>query len=152
VLAAGVDDEEQMDANGGDETDVIALYDRLLEAWNRASADEFAAAFAAVGTVVGFDGSEHVGRDAIGAALGRIFADHTTATYVGKVRSVRPVGPEAALFRAVAGMIPPGGSARRVGPRRGTGRRSASRRDRWQVVLYQNTPAQLHGGRTSPRA
>ena len=49
------------------------------------------------------------GRDEIRSSLEGIFGDHQTATYVGKVRSVRPLG-EAALLLAVAGMIPPDGT------------------------------------------
>jgi len=47
-----------------------------------------AAAIAPDGLVIGFDGSQMSGRDEVAEELGRIFADHETATYVTKVRSV----------------------------------------------------------------
>jgi hypothetical protein len=37
-------------------------------------------------------------------------ADHATGTYVGKVEGIRPLGSEAAILRAVAGMVPAGRS------------------------------------------
>jgi hypothetical protein len=43
--------------------------------------------------------------------MDQIFAHHATAAYVAKVRSVRVLGEGVALLRAVAGMVPPGGSA-----------------------------------------
>jgi len=39
-----------------------------------------------------------------------IFADHTPAQYVAKVRSIELLTPTVALLRAVVGMIPPGES------------------------------------------
>ena len=134
-----------MSADRADAAAVTELYKRLLQGWNRASADDFAAVFADDGVVVGFDGSEHVGREAIGAAMGRIFADHATATYVGKVRSVRLLGSEAAVLRAVAGMVPPGGSD--IDPKLNVVQSLVATRPDgpWRAVLYQNTPAQLHG-------
>ena len=121
------------------------MYRRVLEGWNRADAEEFAAAFAVDGEVVGFDGSEIMGREAIGTEMTRIFADHPTGTYVGKVRSVRMLGSNAALLRAVAGMVPAGQSE--IDPKlTAIQALVAEQLDRhWRVVLYQNTPAQFHG-------
>ncbi|MDX6719155.1 MAG: hypothetical protein QOJ63_1409 [Solirubrobacteraceae bacterium] len=127
------------------EIEVRALYRRVLDAWNRASAEDFAAVFAEDGEVVGFDGSQIVGRAAIAAELGRIFADHATGAYMGKVRSVRPLGSGAALLRAVAGMVPAGRSD--LEPRLNAVQALVAERREgaWRAVLYQNTPAQLHG-------
>jgi hypothetical protein len=47
------------------------------------------------------------GRDEVASQVGAVFADHRTATYVVKVRSITPLGSEAALLHAVAGMVPP---------------------------------------------
>lgn len=134
-----MDGAETYDAN------VYALYLQILDAWNRESAVDFAALFAEDGTCVGFDGSELAGRDAIAEQLGRIFADHETGTYVGKVRDVRPLGAKAALLHAVAGMVPPGASD--VEPELNTVQAlvAEERSGIWLAVLYQNTPAQFHG-------
>jgi uncharacterized protein (TIGR02246 family) len=127
------------------EADVRALYERILDAWNRASADDFAGAFAEDGEVVGFDGSQMHGRDEIADELGRIFADHETGRYVGKVRRVRPLGDGAALLTAVAGMVPTGQSD--LNPDVNTVQIlvAEQREGQWHAVAYQNTPAQLHG-------
>ena len=75
----------------------------------------------------------------------RIFADHPTGTYVGKVTSVRLLGTRAALLRAVAGVVPAGRSD--LDPKLNAVQALvAEQRDgEWRVVLYQNTPAQFHG-------
>jgi uncharacterized protein (TIGR02246 family) len=127
------------------ETAVRDLYRRLLDGWNRDSAEDFAAAFAEDGEIVGFDGSQNSGREEIAAEMGRIFADHETGTYVGKVREVRPLGSDAAVLSAVAGVVPAGQSD--LEPKLNSVQALvAERRDgEWQVVLYQNTPAQFHG-------
>jgi uncharacterized protein (TIGR02246 family) len=127
------------------ETAVRDLYRRLLDGWNRDSAEDFAAAFAEDGKIVGFDGSQNSGREEIAAEIGRIFADHETGTYVGKVREVRPLGSDAAVLSAVAGVVPAGQSD--LEPKLNSVQALvAERRDgEWQVVLYQNTPAQFHG-------
>jgi uncharacterized protein (TIGR02246 family) len=129
----------------GDEAAVRALHAALLGGWNRRSAEAFAAPFAEDGQVVGFDGTEHSGREQITGDLQRIFTDHVTPAYVGRVREVRLVAPDVALLRAVAGLVPPGGSdllpelnavQTLVAARRGGG---------WRIVLFQSTPAQYHG-------
>jgi uncharacterized protein (TIGR02246 family) len=130
---------------GNHEAEVRTLYQRVLEGWNRRSADDFAAPFAEDGEVVGFDGSQNTGRAEIAAEMGRIFVDHETGTYVGKVRSIRALGSEAAVLRAVAGMVPAGESD--LDPKLNTVQSLIAERQggAWRVVLYQNTPAQFHG-------
>ena len=124
---------------------VRRLYDELIAGWNDRRGDAFAAGFAPEGAVVGFDGSEQQGREAIAAELERIFADHETTPYVTKVKSVRLLGPEAAVLRAVVGMIPPGGSD--IEPARNAHQTlvAAKQDGEWRIVLFQNTPAQFHG-------
>lgn len=128
-----------------DEMEVRGLYRDLLDGWNQHNADAFAAPFAENGETIGFDGSEMTGRAEIAATLGQIFADHVTAPYVSKVKSVHLLSPEVAVLRAIVGMIPPGQldfnpalnahqtlvAARREGP--------------WRIELLQTTPAQFHG-------
>src|SRR4051794_30897618 len=92
----------------GPEAEVRELYRRIIDGWNQSNGDEFAAPFADDGIVIGFDGSESDGRESIAEEMNRIFADHETGTYVGKVREVRMLGPDAALLRAIAGVVPPG--------------------------------------------
>jgi uncharacterized protein (TIGR02246 family) len=129
-------------SDGDDE--IRVLFRRVLDAWNRASGDDFAAPFAEDGEVVGFDGSQNSGRARIAEELNRIFDDHATGTYVGKIRSVRLVGADAAVLRAVAGIVPAGQSD--IDPKLNSVQSLvAEQRDgEWRIVLYQNTPAQFH--------
>jgi uncharacterized protein (TIGR02246 family) len=127
------------------DADVRALYRRMLESWNRADAEAFAAPFAEDGEVVGFDGSQTAGRAAIAAELGRIFADHATGSYVGKVRSVRLLGSGAAVLRAIAGVVPAGRSELEPKLNAVQALVAEQQAGEWRVVLYQNTPAQFHG-------
>jgi uncharacterized protein (TIGR02246 family) len=124
---------------------VASLYSRLIEGWNAQDADAMAAAMAADGLVIGFDGSQMDGRDQVANELGAVFADHETAAYVTKVRSTTALGPEAALLHAVAGMVAPGRSEI-VPDRNAIQTVVASKRDgEWAVALFQTTPAQFHG-------
>lgn len=118
---------------------VEALYERLICAWNDRDAASFAELFAEDGEVIGFDGSEMRSRDAIRDELARIFADHETAPYVTKVRSVRSLGA-VTILRAVAGMIPPGQSE--LEPSRHAHQTLVATDE---IALFQNTPAQFHG-------
>jgi uncharacterized protein (TIGR02246 family) len=124
---------------------VRRLYEELIAGWNDRSGEAFAAGFGPDGAVVGFDGSEQQGRDAIAAEMERIFADHETAPYVAKVKGVRLLGPEVALLRAVVGMIPPGQSD--IEPTRNAHQTVVAQKQdgEWRIVLFQNTPAQFHG-------
>ena len=86
----------------------IDVYRRLLEAWNRRNADDFAALFSADGHTIGLDGSPLNGPEAIAASLREIFAKQLTSRYVAKVREVTDLGPGVSLLRAIVGMVAPG--------------------------------------------
>jgi uncharacterized protein (TIGR02246 family) len=133
------------DAPSADELAVRALYRRLLDGWNERSAAAFAAPFAEDGEAIGFDGSQHTGRAGIAADMRRILADHPTAAYVAKVRGVYPLAPAAAILRAVAGLVPPGQADLNPATNALQTLVAARRDGRWQIVLFQNTPAQFHG-------
>lgn len=124
---------------------VVALYHDLLDCWNRRAADAYGALFAEHGGLVGFDGSEVEGRSDVAAHLRPIFADHPTAAYVGKVRGVRVLSAEAAILRAVAGMVPPGQSDLNPALNAVQTLVAAKHAGTWRVELFHNTPAALHG-------
>jgi uncharacterized protein (TIGR02246 family) len=121
------------------------LYARLLDAWNRRAPGDVAPLFLPEGGVIGFDGSEDRGAAQIEASWTNIFANHPTARYVHTVRTVDMLGPDAALLRAVAGMVPPGGND--INPAVNTLHTliALKRNGEWKLLLYQNTPAQYHG-------
>jgi uncharacterized protein (TIGR02246 family) len=93
------------DASSTDENAVRALYRQVLEGWNTRKPQAFTAPFAEDGEVIGFDGSQMSGSAEIAATLQQIFADHVTAPYVSKVRSVRLLGPDACVLHAIVGML-----------------------------------------------
>jgi uncharacterized protein (TIGR02246 family) len=124
---------------------VHALYQRIIDAWNAHSADGFAACFVQDGHLVGFDGSMMDSADAIAGHLREVFGSHQTAAYIYKVREVRPLGAEAAMLRAVVGMVPPGGKD--LNPDVNSVQTLMAQRDgqNWRAVMLQTTPAQFHG-------
>lgn len=128
-----------------EEDAVRALYEQLLDAWNQRRAEQMAALFDDRGIVVGFDGSQMVGRRAVGEELARIFADHRPARYVGIVRTVTLFGAEVAVLHAMAGMVPPGHRA--IKPENNAVQilTAVKREGRWQIAAYQNTPARFDG-------
>ena len=97
-------------------------------------------------SIVGFDGSTADGQEEIRAHLEPIFADHPTAAFVGKIRTVRQLGSDCALLRAVAGMIPPGKD--QIMPERNAIQTIVASRQPggdWKIEMFQNTPARFDG-------
>jgi uncharacterized protein (TIGR02246 family) len=130
----------------GDVDDAVrALYRAILEAWNSHGASAFAALFAEDGVVVGFDGSQVVGRAQVETEMAAIFADHATGRYIGIAHSVQQLGPDVALLHAVSGVVPAGADA--IQPELNAIQSMVAQRqtDGWRVILYQNTPAAFHG-------
>ncbi len=127
------------------ENEVRSLYEKLLDSWNNRNAADFAALFEEHGNCVGFDGSQLDGRAAIESELARIFADHTPARYVARVREVRSLAAEVVLLRAVAGMVPPGKTD--LEPSRNAIQSLVINKtgNQWQIAVFQNTPAQFDG-------
>ncbi len=128
-----------------DEMEVRTLYQQLLHGWNQQNADAFATSFAEHGEVIGFDGSQMSGQTEIAATLGQIFADHVTAPYVSKVRSVQMLCPEVALLRAIVGMVPPGQVDLNPALNAHQTLVAAKHDGNWRIELFQTTPAQFHG-------
>ena len=124
---------------------VLALYEKLLQAWNARDADAFAAAFSEDASVVGFDGSPMNGRAEIASALRGIFGSHQTAAYVAKVREIRPLGRDAILLRAVVGMVPPGKADLNPAVNAIQSVVFAGPGEEMRIALLHNTPAAFHG-------
>ena len=133
------------DAPSTDENAVRALYRQVLEGWKTRKPQAFTAPFAEDGEVIGFDGSQMSGSAEIAATLQQIFADHVTAPYVSKVRSVRRLSPEVSVLRAIVGMVPPGQADLNPAVNAHQTLVAAKRAGTWRIVLMQTTPAQFHG-------
>jgi len=122
-----------------------SLYEKLIETWNKRNAREYALLFASNGSIVGFDGSQVNGQLEIGAHISEIFSHHQTASYVTIVREVRSVASEVTLLRANAGMVPPGKDDIDPAMNAVQSMVAARRGGKWEIALFQNTPAAFHG-------
>jgi uncharacterized protein (TIGR02246 family) len=125
--------------------DVRGLYERMIAGWNAGNAAAMTRDFADDGQIVGFDGSEVSGRERIASYLAGIFADHKVASFVTIVREVREIAPNVTLLRAHAGMVPTGKSEINRATNAVQTLVAVKRGDRWQIALFQNTPAAWHG-------
>jgi uncharacterized protein (TIGR02246 family) len=123
----------------------VALYERLLRAWNDQDAAAFGAAFDEAGSAVGFDGSMMNGREEITTTIRGIFRDHRTASYVAKIREVRELGREAALIRSVVGMTPPGSTELNPQVNSIQSVVMIGHGAQLRIALLHNTPAAFHG-------
>ncbi|MGA8809003.1 MAG: SgcJ/EcaC family oxidoreductase [Thermoanaerobaculia bacterium] len=125
--------------------DIRDLYERMIAGWNAGDAAAMTRDFADDGQTVGFDGSEVSGREEIAAYLAGIFANHKVASYVTLVRDVRALAPDVMILRAHAGMVPPDKSEINRATNAVQTLIAVKRGDRWQIALFQNTPAAWHG-------
>jgi uncharacterized protein (TIGR02246 family) len=130
---------------GEERQQVLSIYERLLEAWNRRDPDAFASLFGETGSSVGFDGSPMNGQTEIAATLRAIFADHQTAAYVAKLREIRSLGSGVTLLRAVVGMIPPGKTELNPAANAIQSLVVVTEAAQPRIALLHNTPAAFHG-------
>ena len=127
------------------ECGVETLYRNLLDRWNQGDASGFGSLFRDDGSVVGFDGTSVESARSIEEHLATIFADHEQPTYVSKVREIRPLGADAALLRADAGLVPPG--ELHIKPELNAAQTlvAVRRNGEWRIAHFQNTPKSLDG-------
>ena len=127
------------------ECGVETLYSNLLDRWNHGDASGYRALFRDDGSIVGFDGTSVESARAIEEHLAAIFTDHEQPTYVAKVREIRPLGADAALLRAVAGLVLPGES--HIKPELNAAQTlvAVRRNGEWRIAHFQNTPTSLDG-------
>ncbi len=93
-------------ANSPEETAVRALYQQLMDGWNKGSGEAFASVFTEDGDLVGFDGTHVKGREEIASFHQPLFDKWLKGTrLVGQVKQVRFLGPDVALMHAVGGTV-----------------------------------------------
>jgi uncharacterized protein (TIGR02246 family) len=85
------------------------------------------------------------GQTEISSTLEQIFDDHVTASYVSKIKSVRFLGTDVAVLRAIAGMTPPGETDLNPAVNAHQTLVATKLDGTWRIKLFQNTPAQFHG-------
>jgi uncharacterized protein (TIGR02246 family) len=127
------------------DAEVRELYRKLLEAWDKRNARDYAMLFAPDAILVGFDGTQVFGQAGIGAHISEVFSHHQTARYVSIVRGVRAVTDDVVALNAVAGMVPPNKPDINPDVNAVQTMVAARRGSAWQVALFQNTPAAFHG-------
>jgi uncharacterized protein (TIGR02246 family) len=132
-------------AGSAAEAEVRELYRKLLEAWDKRNAREYAMLFVPDAILVGFDGTQVFGQADIGAHISEVFSHHQTARYVSIVRGIRAVTGDVVTLSAVAGMVPPNKTDINPDVNAVQTMIAARRGDGWQVALFQNTPAAFHG-------
>lgn len=125
--------------------EVHDIYEKLIDAWNNRDAQKMAEQFAEQGVQIGFDGSKVIGQEGIMSHLKPIFEHHPTAPYVTKVKDIRPLGTDAAILQAIAGMIPPGKTDIEPAVNAHQTLVVVKKDTEWRIELFQNTPAQFHG-------
>jgi len=127
-------------ANTTDETAVRALYQELMDGWNRGSGDAFAAAFTEDGDLVAFDGTHFEGREEIAPFHQQLFDKWLKGTrLVGEVKNVRFLSPDVAVMHAVGSTVMRGKSE--PSPERDSIQTLvATRQDgEWRLAAFQNT-------------
>lgn len=125
--------------------EVRDVYHALIDAWNNRDAQGMAEQFAEQGVQIGFDGSKLIGYEEIISHLKPIFEQHPTASFITKIRNVRPIGPDVAILHAIAGMVPPGNKDIEPEVNAHQTLVAAKKDNNWRIELFQNTPAQFHG-------
>lgn len=124
---------------------VQEVYRQLITAWNEHNAAVFSALFHEKGNAVGFDGSQLDGREAIKASLQQIFTDHTPPNYIYSIKEVRNLTDTVVLLKAVAGMTQVGSAVIMPGRNAVQSLVACLQNGKWQIALFQNTPAKLDG-------
>jgi uncharacterized protein (TIGR02246 family) len=120
------------------------LYARLIEAWDKRNARDFALLFASDGNLIGFDGSQVNGQLEVGAHLSEIFTHHQTPRYVSIVRDVRSLAGDVTILRANTGLVPPGKDDIDPALNAVQSMVAVQKGGAWKIASFQNTPASFH--------
>ena len=129
-----------------DEGAIRSLYQQLMDGWNAASGDAFAAPFEEDGDLVGFDGTHIKGRQEIASFHQHLFDMFLKGSrLVGKVRSVRFLISNVAVMHAVGGTVMAGQSD--LDPERNSVQTlvAVKRNGKWSLAAFQNTRATYIG-------
>lgn len=129
---------------GEADREIRALYSRLIEAWDKRNAREYALQFASDALLVGFDGSQVKGQLGVGAHVTDVFTHHQTPRYVTIVCDVRMLASDVALLHATAGLIPAGKNDIDPALNAIQSMVAVQKSGAWKIALFQNTPAAFH--------
>ena len=98
--------DENTTNHSADEAALRALYQQLMDGWNKGSGDAFASVFTEDGDLIGFDGTHLKGREEIAPFHQQLFDKWLKGSrLVGQVKDVRFLSPDVALMHAVGGTV-----------------------------------------------
>jgi len=121
---------------------IRSLYQQLMDGWNAASGDAFAAPFEEDGDLVGFDGTHIKGRQEIASFHQHLFDMFLKGSrLVGKVRSVRFLTSNVAVMHAVGGTVMAGESDLERERNSVQTLVAVKRNGKWSLAAFQNTRA-----------
>jgi uncharacterized protein (TIGR02246 family) len=132
--------DESTSDRSADEAAIRDLYRELMDGWNRGSGADFAAVFAKDGDLVAFDGTHFEGRAEIAPFQQELFDRWMKGTrLVGRVKSVRFLGPDVAVMHAVGSTVMRGKSE--PSPERDSIQTLVATREdgEWHLAAFQNT-------------
>lgn len=93
-------------ATSTDEAAIRAVFQQLLEAWNRGDGMAYGALFTDDADYITFDGSHLQGREDIARSHQQLFDTYLKGSrLVGQVTGVRFLGPDVALLHATGGTV-----------------------------------------------
>jgi uncharacterized protein (TIGR02246 family) len=125
--------------NATDEAAIRALYQQLMDGWNKGSGEAFAASFAEESHLIGFDGTHLKGRKEIASFHQPLFDKWLKGSrLVGQVIDVQFLAPNIALLHAAGGTIM-GGQSKPAAERDSIQTLVAVKRGEWRLVAFQNT-------------
>lgn len=132
--------------NAIETNEIMELYQRLINAWNKRDASGMAELFMDEGEMIGFDGSLASGNNGVFTHLEPIFASYPTPPFVSKIKDVRSLGSaNAAILRAIVGMVPPGREELEPSLNAHQTLVAVNVEGKWLIEVFQNTPARYDG-------
>jgi uncharacterized protein (TIGR02246 family) len=137
--------EQTMEKTPTDKDLILALYQLVLQQWNKRNAAGMTGLFATNGSLIGFDGSVLKGQKEIYAVLDEIFSNFPTAAYISIVKDVQVLSDSTGMLQSVVGMVASG--ANDISPEVNAVQcmTAVKENDQWRIMLLQNTPAAFHG-------
>jgi len=139
-------DSQLQTTKANDEAAIRALYEQLMDGWNKGSGEAFAAPFAEVCDLVAFDGTHFTSRREIATFQQTLFDKWLKGTrLVGEVKRVRFLTPDVAVMHAIGGTLMRGES--KAAPARDSIQTLVATRanGEWKLAAFQNTRLRLMG-------
>ncbi|WP_212830379.1 SgcJ/EcaC family oxidoreductase [Catellatospora sp. TT07R-123] len=126
-----------------DETAVLAVFDRLYQAWRDNDADAFVEDYLDDATVT-MPGVFHQGRRAVRDSMKAAFAGPLKGSRaVDEPQDIRIIDGSTAIVVSRAGVVPAGQAEVAAGQAKHATWVLCKRGGAWRIAAYSNTPAQL---------